>query len=84
MNIKTWDPFTGRDIQIAGIVVGGGWRTGCGSHPLSAERVEELEESAWSVVGQKNVYRAMEGPALMYGAETLKKAQENKWEVTEM
>ena len=30
--------------------VGGGWRTGCGSHPPSAERVEELEESVWSVV----------------------------------
>ena len=27
------------------IDVGGGWRTGCGSHPQSAERVEELEES---------------------------------------
>ena len=29
-------------------------RTGCGSHPLSAERVEELEESVWSVVRQEN------------------------------
>ena len=50
------DPVTGRDIKesedihIPGIDVGGGWRTGCGSHPPSAERVEELEESVWSVV----------------------------------
>ena len=35
-----------------GIDVGGGWRTGCGSHPPSAERVEELEESVWSDVRQ--------------------------------
>ena len=34
--------------------VGGGWRTVCGSHPQSAERVEELEESLWSVVRQEN------------------------------
>ena len=34
--------------------VGGGWRTGCGSHPTRAERVEELEESVWSVVRQEN------------------------------
>ena len=34
------------DIHIPGIAVGGGWRTGCGSHPPSAE----LEESVWSVV----------------------------------
>ena len=52
--------FTGRDskesedIHIPGIDVGGGWRTGCGSHPPSAERVEELEESVWSVVRQEN------------------------------
>ena len=39
-----------RDIHIPGIDVGRGWRTGCGSHPPSAERVEELEESVWSVV----------------------------------
>ena len=38
------------DIHIPGIDVGGGWRTGCGSHPPSAEWVEELEESVWSVV----------------------------------
>ena len=37
-------------IHIHGIDVGGGWRTGCESHPPSAERVEELEESVWSVV----------------------------------
>ena len=42
------------DIHIPGIDVGGGWRTGCGSHPPSAERVEELEESVWSVVRQEN------------------------------
>ena len=41
-------------IHIPGIDVGGGWRTGCGSHPPSAERVEELEESVWSVVRQEN------------------------------
>ena len=29
-----------KDIHIPGIDVGGGWRTGCGSHPPSAERVE--------------------------------------------
>ena len=34
--------------------VDGGWRTVCGSHPQSAERVEELEESLWSVVQQEN------------------------------
>ena len=42
------------DIHIPGIDVGGGWRTGCGSHPQSAERVEQLEESVWSVVPQEN------------------------------
>ena len=50
------DAVTGRaikeseDIHIPGIDVVGGWRTGCGSHTPSAERVEELEESVWSVV----------------------------------
>ena len=34
--------------------VGGGWKTGCGSHPPSADRVEELGESVWSVVPQEN------------------------------
>ena len=29
-------------------------RTGCRSHPQSAERVEELEESVWSVVRREN------------------------------
>ena len=59
------------------IDVGGGWRTGCGSHPPRAERVEERDESVWSVVRQENehedqgkVYRTMVRPALMYGAET--------------
>ena len=41
-------------MHIPGIDVGGGWRTGCGSHPQSAERMEELEESVWSVVRQEN------------------------------
>ena len=41
-------------IHIPGIDVGGGWRTGCGSHPPSAERLEELEDSVWSVVRQEN------------------------------
>ena len=36
------------DIHIPGIYVGGGWRTGCGSHPQSVEWVEEPEESVWS------------------------------------
>ena len=40
-------------LHIPGIDVGGGWRTGCGSHPPSAERVEELEVSVWSVVRQE-------------------------------
>ena len=54
------DPFTGRDSKVSeyfhipGIDVGGGWRTGCGSHPPSAVRVEELEESAWSILRQDN------------------------------
>ena len=48
-------PFVGicscvENIHIPGIDVVGGWRTGCGSHPPSAERVEDLEESVWSVV----------------------------------
>ena len=30
------------------------YQTTCGSHPQSAERVEELEESVWSVVRQEN------------------------------
>ena len=41
-------------IDIPGIDVGGGWRTGCGSHTQGAERVEKLEESVWSVVRQEN------------------------------
>ena len=35
-------------------IVGEGWSTGCGSHPQSAERVEDLGESVWSVVRQEN------------------------------
>ena len=42
------------DIHVPGIYVGGGWRPGCGSHPHSAEWVEELEESVWTVVRQEN------------------------------
>ena len=42
------------DIHTPRIDVGGGLRTGWGSHPLSAERVEELEESVWGVVRQEN------------------------------
>ena len=38
------------DIHIPGLDFGGGWRTGCRSHPHSAERVEELEQSVLSVV----------------------------------
>ena len=59
------------DIHIPWIDVGGGWRTGCGSHPPGAERVEELEESGWSIERQENesedqgkVYRTVVRPAL--------------------
>ena len=58
MNIKMQRSFTWRDskesedIHIPGIDVGGGSRSGCGSHPPSAKRVEEQEESVWSVVRQ--------------------------------
>ena len=34
--------------------LGSGWITGCGIHPPSAEREEELEESVWSAVRQEN------------------------------
>ena len=44
----------GVDVKIAGIDVGGWWRTGCGSHPHSAEWMEELEESVWRDMRQKN------------------------------
>ena len=89
------DPFTGRDseesenIHITGIDVGGGWRTGCGSHPQSAELVEELEESVWSGVRQKNEHehqmeRVQDSGKTGIGvrAETwaLKMVQENKLE----
>ena len=30
------------------------WRTGCGRQPQSAERMEELVDSAWGVVRQGN------------------------------
>ena len=51
---KTFFLVTGIDskesehIQIYGIDVVGGRRTGCRSHPHSAERLEEVEEN-WSV-----------------------------------
>ena len=92
-------PFTGKYskesevIHIIGIYDGGGWISGCGSHPQSAERVEELEESVWSVVRQKNerddqvkVHRTVVRPTLVYCAETwaLNNAQENKLVVAEM
>ena len=47
--VKRVNTFT-----LPGIYVGGGWRTGCGSHPQSVERMEELEESVWIVVRQEN------------------------------
>ena len=79
--------------HIPGIDIGGGWRTGYGSHPQSAERVEELEERVWIVARQEmnveikgKVYMAVVRPALMCGAEiwALKKAHEKKLEVAEM
>ena len=51
------------------IDVGGGWRTGCGSHPPGAERVEELEESVWSVVRQENE-RDDQGECVRNGGKT--------------
>ena len=42
------------DIHIPGIDFGRGWITEGGSHPHSAERVEELEESVWSILRQEN------------------------------
>ena len=47
---KGRDSKESEDIHIPGIDFGGGWITGCGSHPQSADRVEELEESVWSVI----------------------------------
>ena len=56
-----WNEHQDADIHLQGetvkrvttftylvIYVGGGWRTGCGSHPQSVEWVEEPEESVWS------------------------------------
>ena len=70
------------------IDVGGGWRTGCGSHPQSTELVEELEDSVCSVVRQENecedqgkVYRTVvrtAGTGARAETLTLKKAQERK------
>ena len=48
------DSKESEDIHIPGIDVGRECRTGCGSHPQSAERVEELEGSVCSVVRQEN------------------------------
>ena len=92
-------PFTGRDseeckdIHIPGIYVGGGWITGCGSHPQSAERVKDwkrvsgvLCDRTINMKTNMKVYRTVVRPALMYGAETraLKKAHEKKLEVVQM
>ena len=46
------DIHTGKEseyIQISAIDVVGGGKTGCRSHPQSAERLKELEENVWSV-----------------------------------
>ena len=105
MNIKTQIyPFEGEtlnkeseDIHIPGIEVGGGWRTGCGSHPQSAEQMEELEESVCSVVRQANE-REGQGGGVQDGGKPnndvrgrdnfwalkIKKVRENKLEVAEM
>ena len=86
-------PKESEDIHITGIYVGGECRTGCGSHPHSAEPVEELEESVWSVVRQENVSEDQGEGVQNSGttstgvrAETwaLKKAQEKKLEVAEL
>ena len=54
MNIKTQRSSKGNeDIHILVIYVIGGWRTGCGSHPHNADRVEQLEESVRSAVRQE-------------------------------
>ena len=47
--VRGRDSKESEDIHIPGIDVGGGWRTGCGSDPPSAERMEELEESVCMV-----------------------------------
>ena len=87
------DSKESEDIHIPGIDVGGGWITGCGSHPSSAERWKNwkrvsgvLCDRIMKVNIKGKVYRTVARPALMYGAETwaLKKAQENKLEVAEM
>ena len=68
--------------------------TGCGSHPQSAERVEELDESVWSVLRQENE-REDHWEGVQNSGKTstdvrsrltwaLKKAQEKKLEVAEM
>ena len=64
------DSKESEDIHIPGIDICEGWRTGCESHPHSAERVEEMEESVLSVVRQENeredqgkVYRTVVIPA---------------------
>ena len=62
---------------------GGGWSTGCGSHPQSAERVEEVEQSVRIGVPYTNkrdikgkVHKTVVRPALT--SWTLKKAHEKK------
>ena len=53
---KTPDPFTGRDLKKVKTftTLVDRWRTGCGRQPQSAERMEELVDSVWSVVRQGN------------------------------
>ena len=47
-----WKPWM---LRISWIwTFSGWWRTGCGSCQQSTKRVEELEESVWSVVRQKS------------------------------
>ena len=75
--------YESEDIHIRGIDGGGGWRTGCGSHPYGAERVEEVEHIVWSDLRQKyegEVYMTEVRPVLAYVADTWesKKEHENK------
>ena len=50
------DPFTGRDLKKVKTftTLVDRWRTWCGRQPQSAERMEELVDSVWSVVRQGN------------------------------
>ena len=55
------------DIHLQGDTVER--RTGSGSHPQSAERVEELEESVWSV-GRKENEREDQGEGVQNSGKT--------------